>query len=202
MGLVPPCLSFPIGTQGTVGRKARVGASPFPTASRYLWGAETGCPPHPALLAGAETGIQMNPFSIKMCKRVLPFPCAKPPTEQAARGGPYCGGAPPPLPAEPTPSPPSSALVALHRPGGPRPKPLEGAGRSIAWRCHRTPPTVPVPCHPAVPCHAAVPCYPAVPCHPAMLQSPSRNPTPIHQELGKSRRGCGSAFSPAQHGPS
>lgn len=33
MGLVPPCLSFPIGTQGTVGRKARVGASPFPTAS-------------------------------------------------------------------------------------------------------------------------------------------------------------------------
>lgn len=196
MGLVALCLSFPICTKGSVGRKARVGASPFPTTSPDIHpGHRCACG---VASAGSKDRLSPTSLSARRDRKRDPNEPFFHQTVQeglvlslcrAPRGAGSEGGSLriPPLPVEPTPSPPSPALVASHRPGGPRPNPLERAGRSIAQRCHRTPPTPPVP--------AVCP-----PSRRAVPQSPSRNPTRIHGELGKSRRGRGSAFSPAQHG--
>lgn len=188
MGLVAPCLSFPTCTKGSVGRKAGVGASPFPAAPPKIHpghlnacgaasvGSKDGADPTSRSAGRDGTASQMPPFSIKLCEGVSPSPCAEPHTEQAVRGGPCAS---PPIP-------PSLVCVASHCPGGPRQNPLEGAGRSITKRCHRTPPTP--PCR-AVPPRRAVP------------QSPSRTPTPTLRELGKSGRGRWLSFSSGRARP-
>lgn len=150
----------------------------------HQWGAETGCPPHPALPGGTGTGIQMNPFPTKSCRRVSPFPCAKPPMERAVKGCP-CASPHHPPPTEPTAwHTPSPACMALYCPRGPQLNPLERARRSIARHCHRTPPTLLVPavCPPS--CRAMPSCHSMLLFHAA---EPLPQPHPDPRRIGKER---------------
>jgi len=225
MGVVLQCLSFPIRRRGSVGRKARVGASPFPPPSPGTCpghldacgvasvGSEDGlCPP--SCFTGRDRNQHPNePFFHQTWQKGLALsPCLVP------RGV----GSEGVVPAYPPrcPRSPRHPLPPRHH-GIPSPQGTVTEPSRRGWNkhCSALPshPTHPasagampsrcavLSCH-AIPAHhAMLPCHPSPPCctipaHRAVLQSPSRNPTRIHRELGKSGRGRGSAFSPAQHG--
>lgn len=195
MGLVTSCLSFPIRTKGIVERKARVGASPFPTASPNI---------HPGRLdvcgvasVGSRDGLSPTsrsawrdrnwdadePFSHQIMQKGLTLSLCQAPHGAGSEG---VSLRIPPPPTEPTLSPPSPACMALYCPRGPRLNPLERAGRSIARHCHRTPPTLLVPavCPPS--CRAMPSCHSMLLFHAAEpLPQPHPDPRRIGKEQGE-----------------